>query len=263
MKKILFFLTIAVTLSFITESVNSQELDSLNNLSKKLMAQNNFEEAFLITKKAAFLGHPESQYNFGYFYQIGTLVDQNDSLAHIWYMKSAKQGWADAQYKMAYNYGTGRGVKKNMQESSKWLIECSKKGDEECIFQLAGFYKDGIGLSRSFEKFIYWFKILSKKENPEDLQKSGFITSARLTLARLYRDGEAIEKDLVKSYMWYLIYNEGKVDFSSFQQEEVISEIKELEKELYEDAISLAKVRAEILLQRSLRNVDRLYKIEL
>ena len=58
---------------------------------------------------------------------------------------------------------------------------------------------------------------------------SGRITSARLNLAYMFRDANDVEKDIFKSYVWFLIYNENKRDFSVFQQDDVVQEIKDIE----------------------------------
>ena len=65
---------------------------------------------------------------------------------------------------------------------------------------------------------------------------------------------------IYQSYLWYLIYNEYKVDFSIIKQEEVIKEIKELEKSLTKSQIENAPKDAENLLGTKLINVDELYK---
>src|SRR5690606_34243473 len=96
-------------------------------------------------------------------------------------------------------------------------------------------YLTGIGTDINTLKALEWMFKLAKLPNPEDLAQSGYITSARLELAKSYRIGVPVEKDLYQSYLWYLIYNEFKVDFSVLVQNEMIKEIKSLEKELTKD----------------------------
>ena len=57
-----------------------------------------------------------------------------------------------------------------------------------------------------------------------------------------------------------MIYNEFKVDFSVLKQEEVIKEIKEVEKSLSRNQIEIAPKEAEKLLGRKLNNIAGLYK---
>jgi len=79
---------------------------------------------------------------------------------------------------------------------------------------------------------LIWATRLALMETPENLQLSGQITSARANLATMYGDGTNVEKDLLKSYVWFLIYNESKRDFSILVQQENIENIKNLEKQL-------------------------------
>ncbi|MFV1885406.1 MAG: tetratricopeptide repeat protein [Balneola sp.] len=235
-----------------------QTVDSLNNLSKDFLNKGNFKEALPHLEKAAKLGHFEAQYNLGYLYQIGQPVEQNDSIAHHWFLKSAYQGFIDAQFKVAYNLGTGRGVSLDKSQSINWLRKCAKQGDEECLFQLAGFFKEGWGIEQNADSVFYWAKKLAIKINPEDLNRSGFITSMRLTLAQMYQEGDLFQQDFQKSYMWYLIYNESKIDFSVLQQQSVIAEIKKVETNLTDIQRDLARVKAEEILGRLLFNLENL-----
>ena len=107
---------------------------------------------------------------------------------------------------------------------------------------------------------LEWAIKIAKLPNQENLLKSGKITSARLNLAYMYRDGRNVEIDLTKSYSWFLIYNESKRDFSILQQESVIKEIKNLEKKLTKKQIKYAKKQAEQILESPLLNFSKLYE---
>ncbi len=76
----------------------------------------------------------------------------------------------------------------------------------------------------------------------------------------MYRDGNHVPKDLIKSYAWFLIYNESKRDFSILVQQQHIEAIKKIEQHLEEEDKSKAKPEAEKLLGRPLKNLINLYK---
>jgi len=130
------------------------------------------------------------------------------------------------------------------------------------MFNIIGCYKSGMGTDKDINKMIEWAYKLGKLENPDDLSKSGYITSARLELANLYKNGVDVEKDYNKSYQWFLIYNEFKKDFSVIQQDQIIKEIKEVETQLSEKEKKEAKTAAEQLIGRQLMNVENLYKAD-
>jgi TPR repeat protein len=240
----------------------SQTASELNEESKKFIQTQEFDKAVPLLKKAAELGSAEAQYNLGYCYQAGIGTERDLTKSIEWYSKSAEQGWNDALYAMMMAYGNGQGVNQDSKKAFEYALRCADNNDPTCMFNVIGCYKDGTGTDQNIAKMLAWAIRLGKLENPENLQLSGTITSARLNLANLYRDGSLIEKDLYKSYLWYLIYNESKVDFSYFKQQSIIEEIKELEGQLTEEQLANSKTEAEALLGRELRNLDSLYKAE-
>ena len=116
-------------------------------------------------------------------------------------------------------------------------------------------------LNSAFESIEEWLLKLVKLENPANLYQSGKITSARLELARYYRDGIYFPKDVYQSYLWYIIFNESKGDMSIMIQQEAMDELKKIENELTENQIESRELAAEKLLGRKLKNIKNLYQI--
>ena len=110
---------------------------------------------------------------------------------------------------------------------------------------------------------LEWAIRLGKIENPENLQKSGYITSARLNLAYIYRDGIDVEQDFFKSYQWFLIFNEFKRDFSFIQQQQIVKEIQDLESRITTKQKENGQNEAEKIIDRPLKNMANLYKAEM
>ncbi|ADZ11519.1 hypothetical protein CG08_2063 [Riemerella anatipestifer] len=133
---------------------------------------------------------------------------------------------------MMMAYSDGKGVEPNYDKAFEYAMKCAKNDDATCMFNVVTAYKDGIGTPKNKQKMLEWAMKLAKLKNPENLNLSGRITSARLNLAYMFRDGIDVEKDIFKSYIWFLIYNENKRDFSVFQQDDVVKEIQEIEKNL-------------------------------
>ncbi len=234
--------------------------DDLNKKSQEYILKKDFKNALPLLKKAANLGNPEAQYNYGVFYQQGIEVPQDDRLANQWFIKSAEQGWKDAQFKIAYSYGTGRGVPQDFQKAFFWSLKCAEQNDPECMFNVVGAYQDGKGIDKNIDKMLAWATKLALLENPEDLLLSGQITSARANLAYMYRDGKNVPQDKIKSYAWFLIYNESKIDFSIVDQQKNIEAIKKLEEGLTETDKAKSKTEAEKLLGKKLKNLNNLHK---
>jgi hypothetical protein len=259
MQKIL--LTILTSLN--VTLVIGQTAEELNKQSKSFLEKQDFKNAVALFRQAAEKGSAEAQYNLGFSYQQGIEVIKNDSIANLWFLKAATQGYKDAQFKIAYSYATGRGFTQNHQQAFYWSVKCAEQRDVECMFNVVNCYMEGRGIAKNLDSMITWATRIAMLETPEDLNLSGQITSARVNLATMYRDGQNVPKDPVKSYMWFLIYNESKRDFSVLVQQQNIEVIQALEKQLSQVDEDKAKINAESLLNKKLTNLANLYKQDL
>ena len=242
------------------QSIQSQNADELNRESKNLIDQAKYNEALPLLKKSAELGNSEAQYNLGYVLQSGVAGTKNEKEAIDWYKKSSDNGFNDGHYAMMMAYGNGQGIEQNSEKAFNYAIKCANNDDTTCMWNVVNCYLTGDGVKADNSKFKEWILKLAKLPNPENLAQSGNITSARLEIASFYRFGQHFEQDNYQSYLWYLIYNESKVDFSILKQEEVIIEIKEIEKKLTKDQIKNAPKSAEKLIGRKLNSINKLYK---
>jgi TPR repeat protein len=256
MNKILTF----IFLTIISANSFGQNADELNEKSKKLIQTEEFDKAVPLLKKSAELGVAEAQYNYGVTLEFGYGIEKNIDSAFVWYLKSAEQGWNDGLYKMMMAHANGVGVKQSNEKAFEYALQCAENDDITCMFNIVGAYQDGLGTDKDLNKMLEWAIKIGKLDNPENLMKSGKITSARLNLAYMYRDGRNVEVDLSKSYSWFLIYNEFKRDFSILQQQSVIKEIKALEEKLTSEQVEKAKKQAVVIFEKSLVNTETLYE---
>jgi len=254
-KKITFILIALISLS----SYGQNGID-LNEKSKTFIQSQEFDKAVPLLKQAAELGIAEAQYNFGVTLENGYGIEKNIDSAFYWYLKSANQGWNDGLYKMMMAHANGIGAEQSNDKAFEYALACASNNDITCMFNVVGAYQDGLGTEKDLEKMLEWAIKIGKLETPENLMKSGKITSARLNLAYMYRDGRNVEMNLIESYSWFLIYNESKRDFSILQQQSVIKEIQELEKSLTKEQMETAKTKAESILNRQLVNMAKLYE---
>lgn len=250
-------------LTLISLTTFGQNVEKLNEQSLRFIENQEFDKAIPLLKQAAELGNAESQYNLGYCYRAGAGIDQNTEKAIYWFSKSADQGFNDGLYQMMMAYGNGDGVEQNYNKAYEYGLKCAENGDGTCMWNVINCYYSGMGVEKNMDKMLEWATRLGKLENPENLTKSGYITSVRLQLAQMYKEGKDLEKDLYKSYQWFLIFNEFKKDFSYIQQQEIVKEIRELETKLTSDQKINGQKEAEKILGRPLENMENLYKAEL
>lgn len=237
-----------------------QTLEELNNQSKNLLEEGKYNEALPILKKAAELNSGEAQYNLGWLLQSGALGVKYPKEAIEWFKKSSANNFNDGHYALMMAYGNGDGVEQNSEKAFEYAMKCAENDDPTCIWNVVNCYISGNGVKQNIPEFKEWIIRLAKLQNPENLAQSGYITSARLELAHYYRDGKYFDKNIYQSYLWFLIYNEFKIDFSILKQDEGINEIKELEKNLSKEQIEKAPNDAEKLLGRKLYKLSALYK---
>ncbi|HMI08467.1 MAG TPA: tetratricopeptide repeat protein [Flavobacterium sp.] len=242
-----------------------QQAEELNQQSLKLLRENKFDIAVPILRKAAEMGNAESQYNLGYTLSNGLGVSKDAVEAVKWYRKSSENGFNDGHYAMMMAYGNGEGINQDSKLGFEYALKCAANNDITCIWNVASCYASGNGVEPNNSKFRELILKLAKMENPENLAQSGYITSARLEIAGFYKTGKyGFPIDFYQSYLWYLIYNEFKVDFSILKQQEVITEINAIERLLFQpQKLNGAKADAEILLGRSLKEFENRYKTTL
>lgn len=245
----------------------AQSAEEVNIKAKEFFKKKDFKNAFPLIQKAAELGSAEAQFNYGNCFERGIEVERNPSKSFIWYMKSAKQGWAEAQLKVGRDYEHGWGVEKDDKQAFYWTQECAKQNEHKCIYYLLTYYEQGLGVNINIDScwaLTYRLCYLPTSKNRKSRE---MVTSIRLKMANGYRLGYEdgwfrLNKDVTKSYMWFVIYNENKKDLRVFEQEKNILIIKQLEKEITKNDIENGIKEAEIFLKHKLGNLSNLYETE-
>lgn len=258
------FITVLLIFTFsntFSQTVISKE--EINIQSKEFLLKNDFAHAVPLFKKAAEMGSAEAQYNYGVCFLQGIIVKQNDSIAHQWFLKSANNGYKDAQYQVALNFGQGKVVARDEKKAFYWILKCAEQIDPDCMFTLINLYKDGVGTDINTDLMLHWAIKLGSLDPPADLKQiNEEITTTRANLARLYYYGDRVHKDLVKSYTWFLLYNERKKETESTIQQKNIGIINELLKSISDLEKKKAIAEAEKIMRRKLLNITNLLKPE-
>ena len=122
-------------------------------------------------------------------------------------------------------------------------------------------YNEGLGTKVNKEKMVDWSERLGSLENTNNETRSFYITTTRLNLARLYGKGNEIAVDPIKSYTWYLLFNEHKSDLPEDEQQAAIAEIQQLETQLTIKQRKAGKKAAQRILEHRLNNLGNLYRI--
>lgn len=80
-------------------------------------------------------------------------------------------------------HATGNYVDLSYEKAFEYALKCASNDDPTCMLNIVSCYKTGMGTEKNVSKMLEWAIRLGKLENPENLERSGKITSARLNLA--------------------------------------------------------------------------------
>ncbi len=240
--------------------------EALNKQASELLDQHKFEQAFPILVKASNLGNAEAQYSLGLLYRdccSVTGMKPNYDKSIMWIGKAANQGHTKAIETLMKSYRYGDFVPRNLEKAFHYGLLCAKKGNVECMQAVYGFYADGSGVAQDSEQMLAWgTKIGLLNCEVQNHVTATDIMNIRLDLAKKYSYGYRLEKDLLKSYQWFLLYNENKIFQADYMQEAYMELIQEVEEKLSSKQKKEAIIQAETLLGSPLKNVENLYIVE-
>lgn len=176
-----------------TQFSKKEEIDKMYNKGAEEFDNENYSEAVKWYKKAAELGHAESQFCLGYCYEkeIGVFNDLSESVK--WYKKAAEQGYAEAQWRIGMFYEEGVGVSKDYSEAIKWYKKSAEQGNRSAQYSVGFCYNYGVGVSEDMSEAFKWYKKSAEQGH----------VGAQYTLGRCYEDGRGVSKDLSEAFKWY------------------------------------------------------------
>ena len=130
MKKLVFFILLAVSLN--------------------LFAQSTFQ----IMLQQAKNGDPKAQNNVAAYYREAGDCES----AYYWYQQAIRQGDPVAEYGMGQCCATGCGTEQNYRIAAFHFKRAAEKGIREAQLVLAEMYERGIGVEQDFYIAAYWRK---------------------------------------------------------------------------------------------------------
>ncbi|KAJ3256449.1 hypothetical protein HDU77_003134 [Chytriomyces hyalinus] len=170
---------------------------------KYFRAGKNEEEALLYDRavsadwflRAAELGHAESMVHIGKAYEHGVGVRQNPKQAFIWYKASATRGFPRAHNLLGYCYWKGFGVPKDLVEACRWYRRAAELGLPEGQANLGLAFAYGWAGFKDRTEAAHWFWAAASY---------GGDSKSAYELASLIEKGNGVQKDLGKSFGWYM-----------------------------------------------------------
>lgn len=156
---------ITLLLLFLTGiAASAQSAEKLYTEGKDLYDAKRYEAAFPLLKAAAEKGHKKAQYRLGRCYDKGNGVEENNTLAFEWYLKSAEQGFAKAQFQVGKSYKNGEGVEEDKFMAFEYFTKAAKQDNADAELALGKCYLKGKGTEKDPEKAKLWLKRAVKNE---------------------------------------------------------------------------------------------------
>lgn len=93
-----------------------------------LLADEDDEQAFCWSKKAAELGHATAQMMTGFYYERGIAASPDEKEAVYWYHQAAEQGDKYAQHALAVMYMEGRGTTADLEKAELLMHDAYLQG---------------------------------------------------------------------------------------------------------------------------------------
>ncbi len=145
-------------------AASAQSAEKLYTEGKDLYDAKRYEAAFTKLKAAAEKGHKKAQYRLGRCYDKGNGVEESNTLAFEWYLKSADQGFAKAQYQVGKSYKNGEGVEKDIDKAVEYFTKAAKQDNGDAQLALGKCYLKGKGVEQNEAMAKTWLKRAVKNE---------------------------------------------------------------------------------------------------
>ena len=154
-------------------------------------------------RKAAELGHAESQCDLGKLYYQDHLADKDFQVkAFDWLSKSAEQGYDRACSNLGILYHDKSNSKADQAEALRWFQIAADKGFPTAQYRLGVAYQDGIGIIKDEVKAVQLLRSAAEQGHMD----------AQALLGWSYHQGVGVSRDYREAMKWYkLAADQGSV----------------------------------------------------
>lgn len=178
-----------------SEQQNREAMYELGNCYfEELGEKGSEQQAFLLYKSAAHLGHPDAMNNLAdmYLNGEGTAVDEQQALS--WFKMAAQFGIAEAMFTLGIMYEQGLGTECDESQAFAYYSRSAEKQDEEAMYRMGMIYFSGeLGQQQDNEKALDWF-----------LKASGqFHVDATFNIGYCYENGHGVARNNEKAIHYY------------------------------------------------------------
>ncbi len=156
------------------------------------------KESLSLFNAAVKQNHPVALYELGNMYQDGVVVFRDDAKALELYEKSAEYGSLYGNVKVALYYLYSRGVEQDSKKVIRNIQKLYNETDNDAAREYAGIMMGNLAIEMANEQKeatnkIKWLKVSAQYNS----------LYAQLSLARIYRDGDGVDRSDEYARQWY------------------------------------------------------------
>jgi len=185
------------------------------------------EQAFHWIQLAAKGNHPQAQVALGQCYLEGKGVAKDESMAISWFTDCAQRGNAEAMYHLALIF-LKPGPNQKVDQAQSLLQSAAENGHALSMLTLGKLYHEGTVLPKEDSKALFWYTQANAQNHPEAEYELAMLllnetwqldenpvnllnkaaeqnyVPAQLALAKMYQDGEKVQRNEANAFGWYL-----------------------------------------------------------
>jgi TPR repeat protein len=189
----------------------------------------------------------ENWYRMGQKYKYADGVSESNTEAIKWFRKAAEQGHVKAQFELGCCYIGGRFPNTDdWGEAVFWFRKAAEAGHSTAQGILGQLYETGEYVGKDFAEAAKLYRQAAKGMSLEEDCEDEFGTV--INLARCYRQGHGVAKDLAEAYMWLKFGAE--VLYSYFYNDEAKAELASLCREMSQSELADGENRYKRLQQQ-------------
>ena len=151
-----------------------------------------YAQALLLLHPLAEQGVPAAEHTLGQMYRRGRGFSLSLPEALPWLQQAAAAGYPPAQIALGEMYEAGEGVTQDLDLAAQWFQKAADSGNAQGQLHL-GVHYIRIDPGRDFAKAATWLKLAAQQN----------VAEAQYFLARLYLDGNGVEKDRAEAMVWF------------------------------------------------------------
>jgi len=150
-------------------------------------------------------GISNARFNIGNIY----FTNKKDYPAALkYYMQAAEFNHAYSMFVISLMYREGNGMPKDKNKEFEWALKSAELNSRIAQYNVARMYFKGHGVEKNNEKMVLWLKRAKENKLDQNALDGGIVKLIEIQLAKAYKDGIGIKRDIDKAMRSELVRNQ-------------------------------------------------------